>query len=214
LLLQNQRALEQRLKDAEAELNAYRKAYPQANIPKAAELPPQAQFTMLDSYNDEQHSSTMAPSQASFESPDSLLSTLDSPLDTAPSTPGNEMTANDTDLTQHSAVSVGYHQQLPHLDAKLSLGAELPHPHQYSDLPDDGTYNTLFDFDLFPDGGNGLVGTTESFFDSSFESSASNTTLTGNPNDIMDPFGASLFDLQPGAGATLTVSDAPGIAAE
>jgi transcriptional activator HAC1 len=104
LLLQNQHALEQRLKDAEAELNAYRKAYPQANIPKAAELPPPSQFTLLDAYNDEKQSSTIAPSQASFESPDSLLSTLDSPLDTAPSTPGNEMTANDTDLTQHSAV--------------------------------------------------------------------------------------------------------------
>jgi len=111
-------------------------------------------------------------------------------------------------------VSVGYHQQLPHLDAKFSLGAELSHPHQHTDLLDDGTYNTLFDFDLFPDGGNSLVGTTESFFDSSFESSASHSTLTGNPNDILEPFGASTFDLQPGAGATFTVCDAPGIAAE
>jgi hypothetical protein len=110
-------------------------------------------------------------------------------------------------------VSVGYHQALPHLDAKLSAGAEPTHLPQYADLPDDGTYNTLFDFDLFPEGGNGLVGTTESFFDSSFESSASHTALGGNPNDL-ELFGSGIFDLQPGAGATLTVSDAPGIAAE
>jgi hypothetical protein len=98
-------ALEQRVRDMEAELTAYRQLFPQASIPKAAELPPASEFTLLDAYNDEQQlESTMAPSQASFESPDSLLSTLDSPLDTAPSTPGNEMTANDTDLTQHSAV--------------------------------------------------------------------------------------------------------------
>jgi hypothetical protein len=96
-------ALEQRVKDMETELLQYRQLLPQANIPKAPELQVN-HLALLDAYNDEHsNSSTLAPSHASFESPDSLLSTMDSPVDTAPSTPRNEMTVNDSDLTQHSA---------------------------------------------------------------------------------------------------------------
>jgi len=78
----------------------------------------------------------------------------------------------------------------------------------------DGNVDTLFDFDLFPDGGHSLVDGTESFFDSSFDGSASHTALSGNSNDLLEPIDAAFFDLQPGAGATFTVCDAPGIAAE
>jgi len=117
-------ALEDRVRAMEAELTAYRTLFPQANVPQAAPLREEAPFqgiSILDSYNDniyndlenendnenenehENEKSTVAPSQRSFESPDSLLSTLDSPVDTAPSTPGNEMMHPESDQTQHSA---------------------------------------------------------------------------------------------------------------
>ncbi|KAF2425277.1 hypothetical protein EJ08DRAFT_652194 [Tothia fuscella] len=97
-------ALEQRVKDMENELIQYRQLLPEANIPKAPELQI-TQYALLDAYNEEQSNCLAAPSHASFESPDSLLSTLDSPVDTAPSTPRNhQMTAHESDVTQHSAV--------------------------------------------------------------------------------------------------------------
>src|ERR1700761_4256066 len=105
-LLTHNMALEQRLKDMETELTAYRQMFPKANIEKAPvreDLSAHSHALLMESFQNESKSSTIAPSQASFESPDSLLSTLDSPIDTAPSTPGNEMTANDSDPTQHSA---------------------------------------------------------------------------------------------------------------
>jgi hypothetical protein len=112
-------------------------------------------------------------------------------------------------------VSVGYRQQLPQFnDAKLPISAESHHALQYSDIPDDGNFDCMFDFALFPEGSTSQVGGTESFFDSSFDGSASHTALAGNTEDFMEHFDAGNFDLQPGAGATLAVCDAPGLAAE
>jgi len=204
-------ALEQRVRDMEAELAAYRSLFPQAKVPKAAPLQHTVPFqgiSILESYKNETSSSTIAPSQASFESPDSLLSNLDSPIDTAPSTPGTEMMNADSDPTQHSAVSVGY-QQFHHFDAKVPNSLDHHHSLQYPDLNDDGSLDNLFDFNLFPDSGNSLVGGTESFFDSSF----GEPTHLSSTSDLMEPLDAGIFDMQPGAGATSTVSDAPGFAA-
>lgn len=102
-------------------------------------------------------------------------------------------------------MSVGYHS-LPHFDAKFSVGAEYPHTLQHSDIPDD----SLFDFKLFPDSGN-TIGTSESYFDSSFDGQSSHTALTGSLNDFLDFTDESIFEAA-SAGATLGVSDAPGIA--
>jgi hypothetical protein len=113
-LQEEKQALEQRVRDMEAELAAYRQMFPKAGVPQAAPLAATVPFqgvSILDSYKDEckhedfkqEPSSLIAPSLASFESPDSLRSNLDSPIDTAPSTPGTEMMNSDTDPTQHSA---------------------------------------------------------------------------------------------------------------
>jgi hypothetical protein len=113
-LQEEKQALEQRVRDMETELTTYRQMFPQANVPQAAPLAETVPFqgvSILDSYKDEykqddfkqEPSNIVTPSLASFESPDSLRSNLDSPIDTAPSTPGTEMMNSDSDPTQHSA---------------------------------------------------------------------------------------------------------------
>jgi len=211
--------LEQRLRAMESQLDTFRTLYPQADVP----VLPKMEFKMelpLDSFQDGSEFNTDAPSsQAPFESPDSLLSTLDSPVDTAPSTPGTEMMEDGAEPTQHSAVSVGFHPF--HLldgntnPGKLSLGAELHHSVQFPDPHDEGGVDTFFDFALFPDSTQQFAG-SDSFFDESFDGSASHGAQSGgnNPGDALEQLDGSLFDLQPGAGATLAVSDAPGLAAE
>jgi len=116
-------------------------------------------------------------------------------------------------------VSVGFHPF--HLldgnnnPGKLSLSSELAHSVQFPDSHDDGNVDTFFDFALFPDSTQQFAA-SDSFFDESFDGSASHGAQPSgsNPGDALEPLDGSLFDLQPGAGATLAVSDAPGLAAE
>ena len=170
--------LEQRMKEMENQLAAYRQLLPGADVPAIiTEHPaPLPTLTYLDEISTDAKPE-IPPSQASFESPASLLTTLDSPVDTAPS--------------------------------KL---AGLSHTVQLQGHPDDSNVETFFDFDLFPTS-NPFPG-SDSFFDESFEGPAITSSHPANPNDTLDPFDGSIFDLQPGAGATLAVCDAPGIAAE
>lgn len=117
-LQEEKQALEERVRAMETELAAYRSLFPQANVPQAAPLAETVPFqgvSVLDEYQHEQHdefkqedfkpepNSMATPSLVSFQSPDSLRSTLDSPMDSAPSTPGTELMTSDADPTQHSA---------------------------------------------------------------------------------------------------------------
>ncbi|TID24926.1 putative helicase [Venturia nashicola] len=205
-LQEEKQALEERVRAMETELAAYRSLFPQANVPQAAPLAETIPFqgvSVLDEYQHEQldefkqeefkpePNSVATPSLVSFQSPDSLRSTLDSPMDSAPSTPGTELMNSDSDPTQHSAAMLCDLQYI-------------------SD--DNGIDGSLFDFALFPENGSNLVGGTESFFESSFGEPS--THLSSNPSDLLEPLDASFFDMQPGAGATITVSDAKGLAAE
>lgn len=117
-LQEEKQALEERVRAMETELAAYRSLFPQANVPQAAPLAETTPFqgvSILDEYQPEQHddfkqedfkpepNSMATPSLVSFQSPDSLRSTLDSPMNSAPSTPGTELMNSDSDPTQHSA---------------------------------------------------------------------------------------------------------------
>ncbi|RDI88507.1 putative helicase [Venturia inaequalis] len=216
-LQEEKQALEERVRAMETELAAYRSLFPQANVPQAAPLAETTPFqgvSILDEYQPEQHdefkqedfkpepNSMATPSLVSFQSPDSLRSTLDSPMNSAPSTPGTELMNSDSDPTQHSAAML----------CDLQCGLDNNFSLQYPDIPDDNAIDgSLFDFALFPENGSDLVGGTESFFESSFGEPS--THLSSNPSDLLEPLDASFFDMQPSAGATLTVSDAKGLAA-
>lgn len=108
-------------------------------------------------------------------------------------------------------MSVGY-QQFHQFDCKVSSGIDNNFSLQYPDTSDDNGIDGLFDFALFPENGSSLVGGTDSFFESSFGEPSIHPA--SNPSDILEPFDTSFFDMQPGAGATITVSDAKGLAAE
>ncbi|QDS75489.1 hypothetical protein FKW77_004644 [Venturia effusa] len=173
-LQEEKQALENRVRAMEAELATYRSLFPEANVPQAAPLAETTPFqgvSVLHEFPDEEFqqenfkpepNAMATPSLASFQSPDSLRSTLDSPRDSGPSTPCTDLVNSDSDPTQHSAA-------------------------------------------MF------LVGGTESFFESSFGDPSSH--VPSNPSDDLEPLDANLFDMQPSAGATLTVSDAKGLAA-
>lgn len=117
-LQEEKQALEERVRAMETELAAYRSLFPQANVPQAAPLAETTPFqgvSILDEYQQDEfkdfkqedfkpeRNNMATPSLVSFQSPDSLRSTLDSPIDSAPSTPGTELMNPDSDPTQHSA---------------------------------------------------------------------------------------------------------------
>lgn len=76
-------------------------------------------------------------------------------------------------------------------------------------------FNQDLDFDLFDAAPSGGLDTSKSIAPPPDNSPLSADILLCTPHtDFQESFGASLFDLQPGSGATINVSDGPGIAAE
>merc|ERR1711881_524832 len=216
--------LEAHMQLMQQQIDAYRAQFPDAKVPAVPKLekmefdissPPPTQPTTTPHNTHMAHFINEMPTPAPFSSPDSLLSTIDSPADTAPSTPSTSL-MDGTDRTQQSAVSVGFFPiNLGGNDnnGKLHLGAQYDHSLQLHDLHDDD--NAFIDFALYPEEEVSLS-TSNSFFNEGFDGSANRDGFTGgDSSNAFEPFDADhLFDLQPGAGALLRSSDASGIATE
>merc|ERR1711881_185166 len=170
----------QEVEALQMQIDAYRAQFPDAKVPAVPKLekmefdissPPPTQPTTTPHNTHMAHFINEMPTPAPFSSPDSLLSTIDSPADTAPSTPSTSL-MDGTDRTQQSAVSVGFFPiNLGGNDnnGKLHLGAQYDHSLQLHDLHDDD--NAFIDFALYPEEEVSLS-TSNSFFNEGFDGAA------------------------------------------
>jgi len=103
--------LEAHMQLMQQQIDAYRAQFPDAKVPAVPKLekmefdissPPPTQPTTTPHNTHMAHFINEMPTPAPFSSPDSLLSTIDSPADTAPSTPSTSL-MDGTDRTQQSA---------------------------------------------------------------------------------------------------------------
>jgi transcriptional activator HAC1 len=207
--------LADRCKALEAENARYRHLFPQAaansdldvlksTLQSTLQQPPQP----LASISHQMSTPSATPltgAQSTLTSPDSLLHTIDTPMDSfsEPATPRLEA-ATETDLTHHSAVSVGFSGFA--LDAKaLHFGNDLPHAPEHGNMFDGGDFNLFVD-DSFV--GEDSFGSLEPNFDAAFDLAGSANAL-----DYLAPPDELFSELHAGSGAT-SVSDEPGTAAE